>query len=84
MDIKLLKEVSWGGNKLAPIVDEALKIMNLNYKYELIENPKTLMKFGITKTPAMVINGKLILQGRVPNVLDMITILEKEFGKSIR
>ena len=50
MDIKLLTEVSWGGNKLAPIVDEALKMLKWNYKYELIENPKILKQLNINKT----------------------------------
>lgn len=77
MNIKLLTEVSWGGNKLAPIVDEALKIMNLNYKYELIENDKILNELGIKKGPAMIINNKIIIEGIVPNVLEMIEILKK-------
>ena len=75
MDIKLLTEVSWGGNKLAPIVDEALKMMKLNYRYELIENPKILSQLGINKSPAMIINDKIIIEGRIPNVLQMIEIL---------
>lgn len=81
MDIKLLNEVCWGGNKLAPIVDAALKKMNLNYRYELIENPIILKEMGITKTPAMVINGKIILEGRIPNVLEMMEILGKAFNE---
>lgn len=80
MDIKLYNEVSWGGNKLAPIVDAALESMNLNYRYELIENPKILAEMGITNTPAMVVNGNIVIQGRVPNVLEMIDILEKAFS----
>lgn len=80
MDIKLYNEVSWGGNKLAPIVDAALESMNLNYRYELIENPKILAEMGITNTPAMVVNGNIVIQGRVPNVLEMINILEKAFN----
>lgn len=76
MDIKLLTEVSWGGNKLAPIVDEALKILKWNYKYELIENEKQLENLGIKKSPAMIIDGNIIIQGIVPNVLEMIRILE--------
>lgn len=76
MDIKLLTEVSWGGNKLAPIVDEALKMLKWNYKYELIENPKILAKLGIKNSPAMIVNDKIIIEGRIPNVLQMIEILE--------
>lgn len=76
MDIKLLTQVSWGGNKLAPIVDEALKMLKWNYSYELIENEKILESLGIKKSPAMIVNNKIIIQGRVPNVLQMIEILK--------
>lgn len=54
--------------------------MNLRYRYELIENPQILEDMGITKTPAMVINGKIVLQGRVPNVLEMEKILKEAFN----
>lgn len=76
MDIKLLTEVSWGGNKLAPIVDEALKFLKWNYKYELIENEKLLSSYGIKKSPAMIINNEIIIEGIVPNVIEMVEILK--------
>lgn len=79
MDIKLFNEVSWGGNKLAPIVDLALKEMRLNYKFELIETPSILSEMGITKTPAMMINGDIILEGKISSVLEMIKILKMVF-----
>lgn len=60
---------------MAPIVDEALKMLKWDFKYELIENPKTLSQLGIKKSPAMIVNGKIIIEGRVPNVLQMIEIL---------
>ncbi len=61
---------------MAPIVDEALKMLKWNYKYELIENPKILAKLGIKNSPAMIVNDKIIIEGRIPNVLQMIEILE--------
>lgn len=61
---------------MAPIVDEALKMLKWNYSYELIENEKILSQLGIKKSPAMIVNDKIIIQGRVPNVLQMIEILE--------
>lgn len=81
MDIKLLTEVSWGGNKLAPIVDEALKFLKWNYKYELIENEKLLSSYGIKKSPAMIINNEIIIEGIVPNVIEMVEILKNITNK---
>ena len=79
MDIKLFNEVSWGGNLLAPVVDWALRELKLSYTFELIENPTILQEMNITKTPAMMINGEIVLEGRIPSGLEMISILKKSF-----
>lgn len=59
MDIKLFNEVSWGGNKLAPVVDWALREMNIG------------------KTPAMMINGEIVLEGRIPSGPEVLYILKR-------
>lgn len=50
--------------------------MKKNYTYELIENEKILSQLGIKKSPTMIVNDKIIIEGQVPNVLQMIKILE--------
>lgn len=82
MDIKLFNEVSWGGNLLAPIVDWALKELKSNYSFELFENPIILSEMNIRKTPAMMINGKIVLEGRIPSGVEMIDILKKSFEEN--
>lgn len=84
MDIRLFNEVSWGGNLLAPVVDWALKEIGSSYKFELFENPIILGEMNIRKTPAMMVNGKIVLEGRIPSGIEMIQILKKSFeeGKS--
>ena len=79
MDIKLLNEVSWGGNLLAPVVDWALRELKLDYNFELIENPIILQEMNIKKTPAMVINGDVVLEGRIPSGPEIIEILKESF-----
>ncbi len=51
-------------------------MLKWNYKYELIENPKILKQLNINKTPAMVIDNKIIIEGIIPNVLEMVEILK--------
>lgn len=82
MEIKLLNQVSWGGNQLAPVVDWALKELNLNYDFELIENDELLKELNIDKSPAMMINGKIVLKGRIPSPKEVKAILEKEILKN--
>jgi len=54
----------------------ALKELKLSYKFELIETPSILNEMGIRKTPAMMINGDIILEGRIPSIIEMKKILE--------
>lgn len=82
MEIKLLKEVSWGGNQLAPVVDWALKEMKLDYGFELIENDSILKELNIDKSPAMMINGKVVVEGRVPSLKEVKKILYEELLKN--
>lgn len=58
-------------------------MMKRNYKYELIENPRILEDLGIKKSPAMIVNDKIIIEGWIPNVLQMIEILESIEKKEI-
>lgn len=81
MEIKLLKEVSWGGNQLAPVVDWALKEMKLNYDFELIENDEILKDLNIKKSPAMMINGNVVIEGRIPSLKEVKRILYEELLK---
>lgn len=82
MEIKLLNEVSWGGNQLAPVVYSALKALNLNCGYELIENDELLKKLKIDKPPVMMIDGKIVIQGRIPSLKEVKDILKIEMLES--
>lgn len=76
MDIKLINEVSWGGNPLAPVVHLALEQLGIKHSLELIETDHGEERFGIKKTPAMIINGKIALQGRIPPLSDIKKIIQ--------
>lgn len=78
MDIKLINEVSWGGNLLAPVVHLALKEMKIKHNLELIETDNALEEFGISKTPAMMINGNIVLEGETYN-LSMVKDIIRRF-----
>lgn len=50
--------------------------MNLDYHYELIESENLLDDYGIKSTPAMIINGDLVFEGRVPPITEIKDILK--------
>ena len=76
MNIKLINEVSWGGNPLAPLVHMVLSEMKIKHNLELIETDKALKKFGIKNTPAMIIDKKVVIEGTIPSMLVIKDIIK--------
>lgn len=77
MDIKILEVVCWGGSKLAPIVDEALTRLGLNDDFEVVGELIKIVKLGVTKPPALMINGNIEIVGKVPTLEEVIEVLKK-------
>ena len=48
----------------------------LAYEIEKITDIPRMMQFGIMATPALAIDGKVVSQGRVPNIQQMQTLLQ--------
>lgn len=51
--------------------------MNIKYDLELIESDNLLEQFGINYTPAMMINGNIVLEG-IASVLKIKDIIEQQ------
>lgn len=77
MDVKILEEVFWGYSKLAVVVDSAFKKLNLNYNFEIIGNPNLFKNHKIENPPALIINGKILVEGYVPDLEELIDIIEE-------
>ncbi|WP_371723383.1 thioredoxin family protein [Isachenkonia alkalipeptolytica] len=58
-------------------MDEALKRGNLKSEIIMICNPLEFEKYGVTKTPALIINDEIAVEGWVPSIFKMPDILEK-------
>ena len=56
--------------------------MKLDYGFELIENDSILKELNIDKSPAMMINGKVVVEGRVPSLKEVKKILYEELLKN--
>ncbi len=48
---------------------------------EKVENIYKIMQFGVMSTPALVINHKVVLSGRLPSAIELKEILTKNAGK---
>ncbi|MGF7058962.1 protein-disulfide isomerase [Brassicibacter mesophilus] len=56
--------------------------MKLNYKFEIVAKRQEILKYGVTKTPSLVINGVVVLEGKVPSILEMPDILLNAFKQA--
>lgn len=55
----------------------ALAELNLSANVEKVEDIEKIISYGVMRTPALVINEKVILYGRVPGVPELKEIIEK-------
>ena len=56
---------------------EALAGLGLEAELTKVEDVVAISEAGVMRTPALGIDGKLVLQGRVPGVQELSTIITK-------
>ena len=56
---------------------EALAAMGEAADLEKVKDLASMTDAGVLRTPALAIDGKLVLQGRVPGVRELVSILTK-------
>jgi small redox-active disulfide protein 2 len=56
---------------------EALAAMGEAAEVEKVEDITSMAQDGVLRTPALAIDGKLVLQGRVPGVRELTAIFTK-------
>jgi small redox-active disulfide protein 2 len=55
----------------------ALAELNVNANVEKVEDIQKIMTYGVMRTPALVINEKVALYGRVPSISELKEIIQK-------
>jgi len=64
-------------NHLMEVVTKATEELGLDCEIEKIEDMLRFAEFGVMITPALVVDGKVMLTGRVPSVEDAKKILSR-------
>ena len=59
------------------IVRKACEEMKINAEVEQLYDVKKMAEFGVTITPAVIIENKIVLSGRVPDIEEMKKILKE-------
>jgi small redox-active disulfide protein 2 len=60
---------------LAATTEQAAKALGLEYQMEKVTDLQRIMSFGVMMTPALVVDGKVKVAGRVPSVEDLKKLL---------
>ena len=76
MEIKILGTGCSNCKTLEKSVINALAEMDYDANVEKVEDIQKIMGYGIMRTPALVIDEKVILSGRVPNMKELKEIIE--------
>ena len=77
MKIKILGSGCSNCKKLDKLVHIALIDMNINADIEKVEDYSEMVKYGILSTPALVINEKIVISGKVPSVGEIVEFITK-------
>lgn len=62
-------------NALTTATEKAAQTLGLEYELEKITDLKQIMSFGVMITPALVVDGKVKVSGKVPSVDDLKKLL---------
>jgi small redox-active disulfide protein 2 len=68
MEIKVLGPGCMNCKTLARRTEEAITRLQLDATITKVEDYPTIASFGIMSTPALVIDGKVVVHGRVPTL----------------
>ena len=62
-------------NALTMATENAAQALGLQYELEKITDLQRIMSFGIMTTPALVVDGKVKVSGKVPSVDEIKAML---------
>ena len=82
MEIKVLGPGCKNCVTLDKIAHEVIAEMGISATFEKVEDYAAIASFGVMSTPALVVNGKVVLSGRVPTPRHIKEMIEAEIAAS--
>jgi small redox-active disulfide protein 2 len=61
--------------KLAEATEEAARHLGIEYKLEKVTDITAIMSFGVMMTPALAVDGKVKVSGKIPSAEELRDIL---------
>jgi len=77
MEIKVLGTGCTNCKILEKSVINSLAELNISANVEKVEDITKIMAYGIMRTPGLVIDGKVVLSGKVPSLKELKEIITK-------
>ncbi len=75
MEIKVLGTGCAKCKSLEKITRKAVEELNLDASVEKVEDIQKIMEYAVMRTPALVINERVVMSGQVPKVIEMKELL---------
>ena len=75
MQIKVLGTGCKKCNELEQATREAVAALGINANIEKEEDIMKIMEYGVNRTPALVVDGKVVISGRVPSDKELEELL---------
>lgn len=77
MEIKILGTGCTKCKTLEKLTREVVEQNGINATITKVEDIMEIMKYGVMSTPALVVDGKVEIKGRVPSADEIKTVLTK-------
>ncbi len=78
MNIKVLGPGCMNCVTLEKRTREALTKMNIQAEIEKVTDFSKILELGLVKTPGLIVNNKIVVQGRVPAVEELKEIIKQQ------
>ncbi len=75
MQIKVLGTGCKKCNELEQATRNAIEALGINANIEKEEDIMKIMEYGVNRTPALVVDGKVVVSGRVPSDKELEELL---------
>ncbi|HZJ80284.1 MAG TPA: thioredoxin family protein [Dysgonamonadaceae bacterium] len=75
MQIKVLGTGCKKCNELEQAIRNAIEALDIDATIEKEEDIMRIMEYGVNRTPALVVDGKVVVSGRVPSEKELKELL---------
>ena len=77
MEIKVLGTGCARCKSLEKVTRTAVEELQLDARVEKVEDIQKIMEYAVMRTPALVVNEKIVLSGKVPDVAQLKELLNQ-------